>query len=355
MSARKALFRGAAVSPGLLVFAAAAGAAPVATPPPNCNAAFNAYAYTQQALSSCTNIRTFPQSAVKGMPGGGTETDYNVDGVLYQYFTPPAGFNPSTATDAQLKEYGLPPRPADASGQAAWDASVGKASATNPAPFLTELPGVSADTVNLANWSGYAVSGANGTYNQSSSEWYEPQYGSSVCSGASAVIWDGIGGYGGGTLGQDGTLYNVPGASNHGAWSEVYPNQNIVPQFLLSTPGSQFIAETQWTGSAWHFYMQDTASGNSLSYNVNINAYSGQSAEAIGERPTINGSLSPLANFGTLSFTKSTANGTSLDQYSPSGVRHGVHMYNSGTGHYLAEPGNIGSNGAFADQQEHCI
>jgi hypothetical protein len=84
-----------------------------------------------------------------------------------------------------------------------------------------------------------------------------------------------------------------------------------------------------------------------------INHYSGDSAEVIAERPSVNGQFTNLSNFGTLTFTQSLANGNGINTYNPSGIRHGVHMINSAST-ALADPSAIGSGGSFTDTQRSC-
>lgn len=100
--------------------------------------------------------------------------------------------------------------------------------------------------------------------------------------------------------------------------------------------------------------MHDYFSGTTIAFDVSINNYDGRSAEAIAERPSVNGSLTNLSNFGTLTFSRSEANGSGLNNYSPNGVRHGIHMENFNNGDILADPSSIGSDGFFTVTQHHC-
>lgn len=88
-----------------------------------------------------------------------------------------------------------------------------------------------------------------------------------------------------------------------------------------------------------------------IAFDVNSSNYSGTAAEAIAERPKINGSFSNLSNFETLTFTATEANGVYFNNYSPNGIRHGIHMSD---GNDLADPSTISSNGYFTVTQKNC-
>lgn len=126
---------------------------------------------------------------------------------------------------------------------------------------------------------------------------------------------------------------------------------------LTTAAGHHFFASTRRITGGYQFFVEDVTTNSSQALNVMINDYSGDSAEAIAERPTMsNGQLANLSNFGTLSFTQSLANGNGINTYDPSGIRHGVHMTSDGssTGTDLADPSAIGSGGSFTDTQHSC-
>lgn len=324
--------------------------------PSDCSSSFDPYAYTQAQVSAC-GYQTFSQSSVNPMTGGGFSYDYNVDGATVQFYVPPAGFNPSTATNAQLDEYGFPERPTDPSALAAWQTDMNTwTGAVTPPSFLAETNS-DADSTYTNNWAGFAVTGSNAPYTHAETSYLEPSFGSSVCSSNADVTWAGIGGYMDGKgVSQDGTTHNVPGAYNHQAWWEIYPWNHITPVNLYGHAGYKFYASTQYLGSGngYRYYMKDYYTGHTIAFDVSHDQYDGSSAEAVTERPTIGGSLSNLSNFGSLTFVGSTVDGHTIDTYSASSSRHGVHMEDYSTGDMLATPGTIGSGGSFAVTQDHC-
>jgi hypothetical protein len=324
------------------------------TEPLKCGSSFNPYAYPRAAVSAC-GYQTFSRVATHALPGGGSSYDYLVHGLRVSFYVPPKGFNPSTATSAQLNEYGFPPRPAALTAAAKWDSQMHTwKGAVTPPPFLAETH-ASADSVTSTNWSGYAVTGSAGTYTHAEAWYIEPTYYGSVCSTNAEVTWAGLGGYygSGDDLGQDGTGYGVPGMAAHQAWWEIVPGYDIVPVNFFGHSGYLFDASTRWLGDGYRFYLYDYESGTTDAFDVSSSTYSGDSAEAIAERPTINGSLSDLSNFETLTFDATQANGIGFNEYSPTGTRHGIHMIDT-SGNDMADPSAIGSNGYFTDTQHSC-
>jgi hypothetical protein len=333
------------------------GIASSATAPPDCNSSFNPYSFTPAQLSAC-GITTFPQASTNGLAAGGSTVNYTVNGALVQILIPPAGFDPSTATATQLDQYGFPPPPKDPAAVAQWKAMLSTWAGSAPAPpFLAETT-QTADTTLSDNWSGYEVTGPSGQFTLAQAHYDEPTFGSSRCSTNEESTWAGIGGaHLGDPLGQAGTAHNEPGLANHQAWWEVVPDVNTVAINLTTAAGHHFFTSTRRITGGYQFFVEDVATNTTQAVNAMINHYSGDSAEAIAERPTTSsGALADLSNFGTLTFLQSLANGNGINTYNPQGVRHGVHMTSNGlsTGTDLADPSAIGSGGSFTDTQHSC-
>lgn len=325
---------------------AAANAAP-------CNSSFDPYHYSPAALQAC-GFHVFARTSVLPLPNGGTRYNYMVDGHLVGYLVPPAGFHPSTASNSRLLEYGFPERPANPAARSLWMNEMMQWKGTPPAPpFLVETL-AQAHTTYSSTWAGYMVSSGNGTY-KTAQAWYpEPTFYSSSCSSNAAVTWVGVGGWNDTLLAQDGTSHGVPGIGNHQAWWEVWPDVNMMPISLYGHRGYLFQAFTKYINPNWHFYMYDYYTGTSVSFDVPISGYSGNSGEAIIERPTINGTKSHLSNFKTMTFSQTEVNGKAISSYSASGPRYGVHMENFNNGDDLADPSGISSGGYFTVSQHHC-
>jgi hypothetical protein len=84
--------------------------------PPNCRGSFDPYRYSAAALQKCGYRIVWLERVVR-LPGGGHAYVYS-DGS--RQLRPPAGFHPLHATNARLREYGLPPRPAAPAARRRW-------------------------------------------------------------------------------------------------------------------------------------------------------------------------------------------------------------------------------------------
>ena len=160
------------------------------------------------------------------------------------------------------------------------------AEALAPAPpFLAETI-QTADTTLSDNWSGYEVMGPSGQFTLAQAHYDEPTFGSSRCSTNEESTWAGIGGaHLGDPLGQAGTAHNEPGLANHQAWWKVVPDVNTVA-INLTTAGHSFFASTRRITGGYQFFVENVATNTTQAVNAMINHYSGDSAEAIAERPT---------------------------------------------------------------------
>jgi hypothetical protein len=74
--------------------------------------------------------------------------------------------------------------------------------------------------------------------------------------------------------------------------------------------------------------------------------YQDSSAEVIAEATQVNGSIAKLSNFGTVNFSNSEADGTSLSSYSPNEI------VMAGSSDTKAQPSSI-SGGSFSVTWEH--
>jgi hypothetical protein len=123
-----------------------------------------------------------------------------------------------------------------------------------------------------------------------------------------SAVWVGIGGYDDNTLIQAGTEQDsVNGAKAYSAWYEILPGQSV--SIMTVNPGDKINASIMLIDSAtnsWSVYVHDTTTGQKFTKILTYNS-SRLSAEWIVERPTLNNGLSPLANFGSTTFTNSMA------------------------------------------------
>ena len=192
-----------------------------------------------------------------------------------------------------------------------------------------------------SNWSGYAVSNSkSGTYESVSAEWSVPsvkvqastqptswwgrfvQWLQSLFGGQSSTstkdsysaTWIGIDGFNDNSLIQAGTAQNVVGGhAQYYAWWEILPNSEttISTNEYPVSAGDKIIAHiTHQTGGTWSIYMGNRTKGW-IFQKTNI-SYNGPqtSAEWIEEAPLLNGQLAALADYGQVTFTNCSVNGT---------------------------------------------
>jgi len=127
-----------------------------------------------------------------------------------------------------------------------------------------------------------------------------------------SAAWIGIGGQVDfdTTLIQVGTEHDsVDGEAVYSAWYELLPNLSVNIASMTINPGDRIAASITLTDSIankWSVEMIDITTHNRFNEFFFYNS-SKLSAEWIVERPSINNSLSLLADFGTITFTNTTA------------------------------------------------
>jgi hypothetical protein len=194
------------------------------------------------------------------------------------------------------------------------------------------------------NWSGYVASAASGkSFSSVSSSWVQPTASCSSGSGY-AAFWVGLGGsgsgsgsssaasaYGGGpgasavsgqstgsgqseALEQAGTEADCTssGQATYFAWYELVPAAPV-RLGLTITPGDHISTRVGVSGTSVTVNMSDTTSGQSVTKTLTMSNPDTSSAEWIAEAPSscgqsaTNCSPLPLANFGSVNFSGTTA------------------------------------------------
>ncbi len=163
------------------------------------------------------------------------------------------------------------------------------------------------------NWSGYA--GTTGRYTSVSASWTQP---AGTCSRGDqyAAFWVGLDGYKSSTVEQTGSEVDCVGrTAQYYAWYEMYPGPSENYSNTVKA-GDHFTATvTYLSGEEFSLYIADTTQGWSHTTDASLTSTpSLSSAEAIVEAPccTASGGILPLTDFGTMSFTGSTANGSAI-------------------------------------------
>jgi hypothetical protein len=286
-------------------------------------------------------------SGVRGLAsagdGLGRVTHYPTSQMSVTVTTPPASWRPLTASDAELKTYGFPPRPKDAAGAKHWqDTFRGYRGTAAPTPMCsTSVSMTVTHTINSINWDGGMTVNGNGlanTFSTAESHWVQPNFVASSCGGQGWYgIWTGLGGHniinGHQRLIQDGSIVEA-GTSNsaHLFWEMLIAGtvdtgaQTFGP---LLPPGQQleaFVAYTAGGGAGFFLYNLTTSTSygsiNVLSLTENFveypasSFYDGTTADFMSEAPTVNGTLAKLRQpTAALSVPYAVANGNPIANY----------------------------------------
>ncbi|MCQ4083536.1 G1 family endopeptidase [Streptomyces sp. RB6PN25] len=205
-------------------------------------------------------------------------------------------------------------------------------SATLPAPAVTmaqapmhHIPGstpffishgLKNTTTTSDNWSGYAATGS--TYNQVSTTFTQPSVNCSKGDGYSS-FWVGLDGYSSNSVEQTGTEADCSGGvAQYSAWYEMYP-ANPVTYSNRVRPGDVIIETVSYASSTYTLTLKNTTEGWTKTTTKRQSGLSRSSAEVIAEAPW-SGSVLPLDDFGTVHFSNSTVNGSSLSSTNPVGI-----------------------------------
>jgi hypothetical protein len=182
-----------------------------------------------------------------------------------------------------------------------------------------------------SNWSGYAVTGNNGSVTSVSGSWVVPTATCSSSPNGYAAFWVGIDGFSSNTVEQIGTdsdCVNLQGTRNNTptyyAWFEFYPKGSYVIQFPFNVQPNDIISATvtyngpvsnpRHGGSGGQFTvtLTDVTRNPNLTFTTTsvVNGAQESSAEWIAEAPCCgsHNSVLPLADFGTVNFGNAASN-----------------------------------------------
>jgi hypothetical protein len=319
-----------------------------------CSFTGSPYTVPASILLRC-GYKLFHRLRVEELPGGGTSYIYRIDGYITVFTTPPAGFNPLSASARQLRAYDLPSR---AELGAKWRKVMPKLHSVPPAPIIIQAPGSAAFTyVDSGQWAGLLDNGYS-NFNDVYDHWFEPHISSSTCTHTAEGTWVGLGGSAGSALGQTGTSY---GYNNHphAPWYEIInrsggggTNGAVYPVRWTAAAGDEMSAEANYGNGAYYFNVTDLQSGQVMGENVYSTDYTGNTAESMTEAP----SGYNLANFGSFEVFDATAEHgtTNLGMGLQQSIRY---ILVNGADREMATPSYISnSNGSsyWNMNQNHC-
>jgi len=200
-------------------------------------------------------------------------------------------------------------------------------------------------TAESTNWSGYAATGGNGAFSSVTASWKEP---TATCSGGSAKyasFWVGLDGFASSSVEQTGTDSDCSGRTpQYYGWYEMYPAYPVNFTNPVS-PGDSFTASVTFSGTeTYTLVLKDVTKGWTQTITKNQSGLARSSAEVITEAPSSQSGVLPLANFGTVSYSASTANGTSLASQNPTEI-----IMIDSSNRDKDSTSAIGSGGAFSN------
>lgn len=214
------------------------------------------------------------------------------------------------------------------SGQAVDAASVSYGSGTDaggwgrggymmmPAPAGAQAQGGTVNAANAAattseNWAGYAAAGNPGTFTSVSASWSQPAV---TCSATSTFssFWVGLDGDGTNSVEQTGTEADCNGGTaSYQGWFEMFPNAPVFYNNPVAPGDAMSASVVSNGGGSFTLTLTDSTQNWTQATNQTSDTAQLGSAEVIAEAPS-NGTVLPLANFGTVNFTNATADNTPI-------------------------------------------
>jgi hypothetical protein len=276
------------------------------------------------------------------------QTVANCGGEVQEIFYRPApGFDPLTATDAELVANGLPIRPSDPADMAAWRSMVtaparlpGRTCVLGKGPATTGGASVGSGSRQSVNWAGYVAT--SHTYEDVYGYWTIPDVGTDPPSFAAASSqWIGIGqgGRSGLPLVQTGTEADInvggPGPTYY-MWWEVVPNSayhHIIDLGVTVRSGNRMYAHVHLSRDDAYLTLDDLTDRAGMTFRFNSGRTTinpDGTAEWIVERTenAASGIFPPLAR-STVTFSTAQTAGIRLPRRGVGTVpRFAVDMYN---------------------------
>jgi hypothetical protein len=182
--------------------------------------------------------------------------------------------------------------------------------------FISHGGGLRHTNASSTNWSGYAANGS--TYTSVSTTFTQPKV---TCSRGDqySSFWVGLDGYSSSSVEQTGTEADCAGTSaQYSAWYEMYPADPVTYSNTVK-PGDVITETVSVSSNTYTMTIKDTTEGWTKTTTKTESGLDRSSAEVIAEAP-YSGKVLPLADFGTVTFSNSTVDGSTLSASSPTGI-----------------------------------
>jgi hypothetical protein len=195
--------------------------------------------------------------------------------------------------------------------------------------------------INGYNWGGYAAQGSG--FTSVSATWTMP---AATCNSQNNLYapWVGLDGYGSSTVEQTGVQTDCSsGSPVDSMWYEMYPASPVYPSASTYkvVAGNQIHASVVYSSSKFTLTLQNVSRGWTYTISKSLRSAKRLSAEVIIESPS-----GSYPNFGTLSFSSATVNGTTLGSFSPVAM-------DPSNGVYEAHTSALTGGNAFSIAWEH--
>lgn len=174
-------------------------------------------------------------------------------------------------------------------------------------------PASANDTETSSNWAGYAVTHRK-PFASVTGRWVQPAAACGAVDSTYSAFWVGLGGFADKSFAveQTGTLANCSGGSAYyTAWYELYPKPPVMVRIAVR-PGDLLSATVSVAKKTVLIRLKDVTTGKLFTKKLRMKRPDLGSAEWVAEAPsgcdlTGNCSTLPLTNFGTVSFSHSSA------------------------------------------------
>jgi len=185
--------------------------------------------------------------------------------------------------------------------------------------FISHGGGARNANTTSTNWSGYAATGANGAFTSVTTTFTQPAV---TCTSGDqySSFWVGLDGYSSNSVEQTGTEADCVGSTpEYSAWYEMYPKFPVTYSNTVK-PGDVITESVTFSGTRnYTMTLTDSTEGWTQTTTASSSKGVRSSAEVIAEAPYSGGVL-PLADFGKVSFSNSTVNGSTLSSSNPVGI-----------------------------------
>jgi len=171
------------------------------------------------------------------------------------------------------------------------------------------------------NWSGYDTSclclhPEQHTYTYASARWVQPAVTCEPGEDSWSSFWVGLDGDGDNTIEQTGTSANCrAGTPTYSAWYAFNPAARVIYSNAVQ-PGDAMLAIANYHSGTDHYVLTLTDATQGWTHTIGASAPGALkwSADVVAEAAVnpLTGSVLPLSNFGSVTFTKATVNGTGL-------------------------------------------